>query len=149
VSGTYTNLLNHIVFSTKERAPLIDASLRDELHKYVGGIIRGQRSEPIEIGGMPDHLHVVAKFHPEMSVSAMVRLIKSNSSKWVNERPKKGRFSWQTGYGAFSVSESQLPVVQSYVKNQESHHRKRTFQEEFQTLLDKHGINYEERYLWV
>ena len=101
-----------------------------------------------EIGGMPEHIHVVAKFKAEPSVAEMIKTFKAKSSKWVNERPdQQGRFSWQTGYGAFTVSASQLATVRQYVRNQEEHHRLVSFQEEFVALLKKHGIQYDERYL--
>ena len=149
MASTLTNLLYHIVFSTKHREPLIATELRPELHKYIGGIIRGERGVLLEIGGMPDHLHIVTRFRADVSVAEMLRLIKCNSSKWANERPdKRFRFEWQTGYGAFTVSESQLGSVRNYVRGQEQHHRKMTFQEEFVAMLKKNGIEYDERYLW-
>jgi REP element-mobilizing transposase RayT len=149
MAGTFTNLLHHIVFSTKHRRPLIQPALRDQLYKYIGGIIRGQKGILLEIGGTPDHIHLVAKFKADHSVAEMLRLIKCNSSKWANERPEKtGEFNWQTGYAAFTLSESQLPTVRNYVRNQEEHHRRRTFQEEFLELLKRHGIEYDERYVW-
>jgi putative transposase len=98
---------------------------------------------------MPDHLHIIAKFKPDRSVAEMVRLIKTNSSKWVNERHGDvGRFAWQAGYGAFSVSESQLDALRAYVANQEFHHRTRSFQDEFREFLNKHGIAFDDRYVW-
>ncbi len=98
---------------------------------------------------MADHLHVVVQFGPDVSVSAMVRLAKANSSKWANQRSgRAGQFAWQRGYGAFTVSLSQLAAVRRYVRGQEEHHRKRTFQEEFVGFLHRHGIEFDERYLW-
>jgi putative transposase len=147
--SSYTHLLYHLVFSTKERRPLITPVLREELYPYMGGIVRNQRGILLEIGGMADHVHLVTRFRADVSVADIVRLIKANSSKWINERPDLiSEFAWQTGYGAFTVSESQLSVVRHYVQNQEEHHRKLTFQEEFVSLLKKHGIEYDERYLW-
>ena len=109
---------------------------------WQGGIMLG-------IGGMPDHLHLIAKFKPDRSVAEIVRLIKANSSKWVNDHHgEPGRFAWQAGYGAFSVSLSQLDALRDYVANQQSHHRVRSFQDEFRDFLDKHGIEYDEEYLW-
>jgi len=149
VAATFTNLLYHIVFSTKHRQSLIQLPLRDELYKYIGGIIRGQKGTLLEIGGMPDHIHLGVRFKADHSVAEMLRLIKCNSSKWANERPERAEeFNWQSGYAAFTVSESQLPAVRNYVRNQEEHHRRRTFQEEFLELLKKHGIEYDERYVW-
>ena len=149
MAGTFTNLLYHVIFSTKHRQPIITPDLQPDLYKYIGGIIRGQDGVLFEIGGIRDHVHLVAKFKPDASVAEMVRLIKANSSKWVNERPHPmGRFEWQVGYGASTVSESQLAAVREYVRSQEEHHRTRTFQEEFVEFLKRHGIEYDERYLW-
>jgi putative transposase len=147
--SSYTNLLYHLIFATKDRRPLITPSLRAELYPYIGGIIQHERGVLLEIGGMPDHVHLVARFRADVSVADMLRLIKSNSSKWANERRDlTSGFAWQPGYGAFSVSESQLPEVRQYVQRQEEHHRQITFQEEFVAFLKKHGIEYDERYLW-
>ena len=149
MASTYTNLLYHLVFSTKHRIPLITDDLRPELYAYIGGIIRNKRGVMLEIGGMPDHVHIVAKLKADMSVAEATRFIKSNSSKCVNEKPgRRARFEWQTGYGAFTVSESQIEIVRQYVRGQAEHHRKITFQEEFVQLLKQHGIEYDERYLW-
>jgi putative transposase len=147
--STYSNLLYHIIFSTKRREPLITRALMEELFLYVAGIVRGQNGLPLEIGGMPDHLHLVIRINPDVSVSEIVRLVKANSSNWVNERPDRvGRFAWQRGYGAFSVSFSQLDAVRRYVRTQEKHHHHRTFQEEFVDFLKRHGIEFDECYLW-
>lgn len=147
MAGAYTNLLYHVIFSTKHRKPLITSTA--DLYDYIGGIIRGQKGILLEIGGFTDHLHLVVKLRTDVSVAEMVRLIKCNSSKWMNEqRINADRFEWQTGYGTFTVSTSQLAALREYVQNQESHHRKQTFQEEFVGFLKRHGVEYEERYLW-
>jgi len=149
MASTLTNLLYHIVFSTKNREPIITAPIRENLYRYIGGIIRGEGGVLLEIGGMPDHVHLVVRFKSEPSVATMIKIIKSKSSKWLNEQPKRpGRFEWQRGYAAFTVSVSQLPNVRAYVRNQEQHHRRKTFQEELRALLDRHGVAYEEQYLW-
>ena len=149
MAGTFTNLLYHIIFSTKQRRNLITSALQPELYAYIGGIIRADGGTLLEIGGTSDHIHIVARFKADLSVAHMMQLIKANSSKWANERPGQGtRFAWQTGYAAFTVSESQLTAVRSYVKNQEEHHRKLSFQEELLTLLRKHRIEFDERYVW-
>jgi putative transposase len=149
MAATLTNQLYHIIFSTKDREPLIQESFRDELEKYIAGIVRNDGGILLRIGGMPDHLHLIAKFKPDRSVAEMVRLIKANSSKWVNEcHGEPGRFAWQSGYGAFSVSLSQFDALQAYVANQHEHHRTRTFQDEYRDFLNKHGIEYDERYVW-
>jgi putative transposase len=147
--STHTNLLYHIVFSTKCRIPLITKNIQEELYRYIGGIIRGEGGISLEIGGTIDHIHLLTKFKPAISISEMLARIKANSSKWVNENNMKLRkFGWQEGYGAFSVSESQIGAVGKYIRGQEEHHRKQTFQEEYVALLKRHGIEYDERYLW-
>ena len=150
MSSTLTNLLYHIVFSTKNREPIITKPIRADLFKYIGGIIRAEGGTLLEIGGMSDHIHLVVRFKAEPSVATMVKIIKSKSSKWLNDQPKRpGRFEWQRGYAAFTVSVSQLESVRTYVRNQEQHHRRKTFQDEFRLLLEKHGVVYDERYLWT
>jgi len=147
--SSFTNLVYHVVFSTKNRKPLIHGDLREQLYKYIGGIIRNKRGALLEIGGISDHVHLVAKFRADVSVAQMLQHIKANSSKWANEQPKRpARFAWQTGYSAFSVSESQIEKVRTYVRNQERHHRRVSFQDEFRALLRKHGIEFDETYLW-
>jgi putative transposase len=149
VSSTLTNLLYHIVFSTKNREPIVTAPIRLNLFKYIGGIVRGEGGKLLEIGGMPDHVHLVVRFKAEPSVATMVKIIKSKSSKWLNEQAKRpGRFEWQKGYAAFTVSASQLEAVRLYVRNQEQHHRRKTFQEELRLLLEKNGVEFDELYLW-
>lgn len=149
MGSTFTNLLYHVVYSTKYRHNLITPALQAELYPYIGGIIRENRGSLIEIGGMPDHVHLLALFSPTIAVSDMLRLIKTNSSKWANERPDvAGRFEWQTGYAAFSVSQSQAPRVRQYIQRQQEHHRVHSFKEEFIGLLRKHNIQYDERYLF-
>ena len=149
MAGTFTNLLFHVVFSTKHRQPIITTDLQPELYKYIGGIVRGQDGVLLEIGGIPDHVHLVTKFRADVSVAEMLRLIKANSSKWVNERPHPmGRFEWQAGYGAFSIGESQAPRVIRYIQDQEKHHRRMTFQDEFRKLLTRYRVEFDERYVW-
>ncbi len=150
MAGTYTNLLYHLTFSTEGRRPLISPQLKPDLHAYMGGIVRGEGGSLLEINGTADHVHLLAKLKPSKSVSEMLNRIKARSSKWANEEKMKMRkFGWQDGFAAFSVSESQAESVRRYIRNQESHHQRKSFQDEFRTLLDKHGIDYEERYLWV
>ena len=149
MAGTYTNLLYHLVFSTQDRLPLVSRELQPDLYAYIGGIVRGEGGTLLEIGGMPDHVHLLAKFKPTVSIADMLRQIKTNSSKWVTEEKLKWRkFGWQDGYGAFSVSESQIGTVRQYIQQQEQHHRGRSYQDEFRELLERHGIDYDERYLW-
>ena len=149
MSGTYTNLIYHIVFSTKQRRGLITTTLEDELYKYIGGIIRNLDGTCLKINGMTDHIHILAKLPPKIAVSDALREIKSNSSKWVNES-KSGlhQFGWQDGYAAFSISKSQIESARKYIRDQKEHHAGRDFKSELIALLDKHEIEYDERYIW-
>ena len=145
MANTYSKLIYHIIFRTKAREP----RLCRDLYAYIGGIVRAQKCMMVEIGGMPDHVHLVIRTRPNLSVSEIVRLVKANSSKWVNERPDTvGRFAWQDGYGAFSVSLSQLSGVCEYVRRQAEHHRTRSFAEEYVEFLRRHEIEFDESYLW-
>ena len=148
MASTLTNVLVHFVFSTKDRTPAIAEELREELYSYIGGILRNERCRLLAIGGIPDHIHLLVRLHPDVAVSEAVRKIKANSSRWMNQKGNgRRRFAWQTGYGAFSVSESQVKVVERYIASQEEHHRKRSFQEEYLELLQKHGLDFDERYV--
>jgi REP-associated tyrosine transposase len=146
---SYVSSYFHCVFSTKERRPIIPPDLAARLWPFLGGIARQNQMKAIEIGGMPDHVHVLLSLPSTISISKALQLIKGGSSKWVHETfPEHRLFGWQAKYGAFSVSVSQLDKTIAYIKNQERHHRKLTFQEEFLALLKKHGIAYDERYIW-
>jgi REP element-mobilizing transposase RayT len=139
----------HIIFSTKNRAPLISADLQPRLFAYMGGIAASEGNVLVAAGGIPDHVHLLVSLSREIAVAAAVRLLKANSSKWIHETfPELQHFSWQAGYGAFAVSYSHLDRVKRYLANQEEHHRKQTFQEEFVAFLRRHKIPYDERYLW-
>ena len=145
---TFSKLLFHIIFSTKERMPYL-GPLREDLFPYMGGIIRGIRGKAININGANDHVHILTFLPTNVSVAEAVRTIKANSSKWVHETRRERRaFGWQAGYSAFSVSESNLEHVSKYIDGQEEHHRKRSFQEELMALLKKHNLPYDERYVW-
>jgi putative transposase len=140
---TYSNLLYHFVFSTRQRIPLINDALRGPLYDYIGGIVRQNGGSLLEIGGVPDHVHLLVKLKTDPSVATVVQRIKGKSSKWVNDSghlPEE--FRWQQGYGAFSVSESGVERVRRYLRNQERHHRKVTFLDELITLLERHRIPY-------
>ncbi len=147
--SSFTNLLYHIVYSTKHRQPLIALNWQDNLHKYIGGIIRERDGIAIEIGGMPDHVHILAKLSPKRAIMDVLRDIKAGSSKWANESGHvRGRFEWQTGYGAFSVSHSQVSRVVEYIHTQAEHHRATTFQDEFLAMLRRHEIEFDMRYVF-
>ena len=146
--NTYTNLLFHIVYSTKYRKPLITPNLQDDLYGYIGGIIREEKGILLTAGGMADHVHLLARLPPTTAVSDMLRLIKTNSSKWASERDDVRYFEWQAGYAAFSVSESQTDRVRGYIQTQEEHHRRQSFKDEYLGLLRKHNIEFDERYVF-
>jgi REP element-mobilizing transposase RayT len=144
---SYTNLLYHIVYATKERAPLITNPLRLRLHEYLGGTVRGLGGTALEINGTNNHVHVLAKLRPTISVSDFLSKLKSGSSGFA-KRQTAGRFAWQARYGAFTVSESQVERVRKYILNQEEHHRKHSFEEEFRALLLAHHIDFDEAHPW-
>lgn len=139
MAKTYTKLLYHIVFSTKDRVPLITGEIRDRLYPYLGGVIRGEKGSLMEIGGVADHVHLLARFGAAIAISEMVKRIKGNSSHWLNQELGIW-FAWQSGYGAFTVSESQVAAVRKYIQRQEEHHKRVSFKDELISLLRKHGI---------
>ncbi|HEY5297786.1 MAG TPA: IS200/IS605 family transposase [Verrucomicrobiae bacterium] len=146
---SYVSSYFHCVFSTKERRPLITPELRERLWPFLGGIARQNKMKAVEIGGVADHVHLLLSLPATIPISKAMQLIKGGSSKWVHETfPNQRLFSWQEEYGAFSVSVSQLDKTIAYIRGQPEHHRKLTFQEEFLMLLKKHGVEYDERYLW-
>jgi putative transposase len=146
---SYISSYFHCVFSTKQRQRIITPELRERLWPFLGGIARQNKMKAIEIGGVEDHVHVLLSLPSTIAISKAVQLIKGGSSKWVHENfPEHRLFSWQEKYGAFSASMSQLDSIIEYIRNQEAHHRAMTFQEEFLTLLKKHQIEYDERYIW-
>jgi REP-associated tyrosine transposase len=148
MSHTYSNLLVHIIFGTQERRPTIAAEIRPDLFAYTGGIVRGLHGRALVVGGTNDHVHVMMRLPQHASVAGVVRVVKTNSSRWIHEKwPERASFSWQTGYGAFSVSESAAAAVIKYISEQPKHHRHWSFQEEFVAFLKKNGIEYDERYV--
>ena len=146
---TYTDLLFHVNFSTKDRAPLLDAELKPRLFPYLGGIIRELGGSALLINGPSDHVHILVSLSAKTALSEIVGKVKANSSGWVHrEFPEKQTFAWQTGYAAFSVSHSQKESVLDYIAKQEEHHRKMSFQDELIRFLKKHEVEYDEKYLW-
>src|SRR5438477_3078518 len=144
---SYISSYHHCVFSTKERRPLIPPELRERLWPFLGGIARQNQMKAVEIGGMPDHVHVLLSLPSSLSIAKALQLLKGGSSKWVHDTfPEHRLFGWQVKYGAFSVSVSQLEKTIDYIRTQEPHHRKMTFQDEFLALLKRHHIAYDERY---
>ncbi len=149
MSHSYVSNLMHCTFSTKNRHPFIDSDLESRLWPYLGGIARENRIRALAIGGTADHVHVLLSLPGMTSFAKAVQLMKGGSSKWINDALQRQRkFAWQEGYGAFSVSASQVPKIIAYIKNQKEHHRKKSFQEEFLELLERHGIEYDQRYVF-
>jgi REP element-mobilizing transposase RayT len=142
-------VLVHVVFSTKDREPLLDDSTRWELHEYVGGIVRKIGGDLLSAGSVADHIHLLIA-HPRTCAPAdLVQEIKTGSSKWLKTRgPRYATFHWQSGYGIFSVSPSHRAALEIYIAGQAEHHRVVTFQDEYRKLLQKYGIEFDERYVW-
>lgn len=152
MANTFSQIYIHIVFSVKGRQNLIQTKWKDELHKYICGIVNGKEQKVYAIGGVADHIHILISIKPNVAISDLVRDIKANSSKWINEkRFLIGKFQWQEGFGAFSYAQSQLDTVIAYINNQEQHHKKKTFKEEYTEMLQKYNIDYDEKYLfeWI
>jgi REP element-mobilizing transposase RayT len=146
---SYVRSYYHGVFSTKERRNLISLELRERLYPFLGGLARQHRMKILEIGGMPDHVHCLLTLPSTLSLAKALQRLKGSSSKWVHDTfPEHRLFGWQIKYGAFGVSVSLLDKIVQYIRNQQEHHRKITFQEEFLALLKKHGVEFDERYLW-
>lgn len=150
MSQSYTNLLYHIVFSTKDRQPLLKGEFKHRLYDYLGGSVRRQGGIALAINGTADHVHLLVKLKPDKALSAVLRDLKANASGWMHEIfPTLKDFSWQRGYSAFSVSVSQVDKVRNYIANQEAHHSKRSFRDEFIALLVANKVEFEEKYLDV
>ncbi len=147
MSHSLVDSKHHIVFSTKYRLPLITAELQPQLYAYIGGIIRNKGGQMIEIGGIEDHVHILARLHQTRSLAAMVGAIKSNSSSFGKDKLGNPAFGWQMGYGAFSVSESRVLRVRLYIQRQKEHHRRMTYEEEVRGLCRRHGIKFDESFL--
>jgi putative transposase len=149
MANTFTSLNYHVIFSTKNREPWISHDVEERIWKFLGGIAREKEMKALRIGGMPDHVHLALSLPAKLSVSEALRLLKGGSSKWIKDGlPNMQGFGWQDGYGAFSVSKSNLPDVMDYIRNQREHHRVKTFQQEFLAFLVRHELKYDEKYLW-
>ena len=144
---TYSNLLYHLVFSTKDRIPFISKDIRQDMHAYIGGTIAGIGGIPLEVGGIDDHLHSLVRLRPRTSVADFLMELKPSITEWAKDNIDE-RFEWQRGYGAFSVSERDVESVRRYIQNQELHHSKMTFDDEFRMMLRIARIDFDERYLW-
>lgn len=149
MAGTFVALYCHVVFSTKDRRPFINDDLRPRLHEYLGGTIRGQKSQSIIVGGTADHVHLLMGLNKQLAISAAMAEIKANSSRWVHETfPDLWEFAWQPGYGAYSLHQDGLEKVRRYIEGQEAHHREVPFEEEFRRFLDRLGMVYDPELLW-
>ena len=150
MAQSLTKIIVHAVFCTKNREPLLTTAVRNDLFAYIVGILNSLDCITLAINGTEDHVHGLIVMSKTISLSKMMEEMKGGSSRWLNSHvATKGRFAWQAGYGAFSVSESQIPRVINYIEGQEEHHRKTTFQDELLVLLKKHQIEFDERYLWT
>ncbi len=148
MAHTYSSLLAHVVFSTKHRAAMIGDELKPKLHAYIGGLVRELGGKALAINGTADHVHILLRLPPNVPMSEAMRVVKANSCRWVHEnRPARASFGWQTGYAVFSMSESNRQTVIEYITNQERHHCKMSFQEEYLAFLEKHGIEFDERFV--
>ncbi len=142
-------LLIHVIFSTKDRAPLLSSAIRPLLHAYLATVARNADCECYRVGGVADHVHLAIRQSRTITVAKLVEELKTSSSKWLKtQSPDLTGFSWQRGYGAFSVGPANLDDLRLYIDNQAEHHRTRTFQEEYRNFLTKYGIEYDERYVW-
>lgn len=147
--NTYSQILIHVIFCVKGRAILIDKKWRGDLHRYISGIITSKGQKSIIVNGVSDHVHCFIGLKPSMNLSELIREVKNNSSKYINEKQfVKGKFQWQEGFGAFSYATSQVKNVYNYILNQEEHHKKSSFKEEYLDLLDNYEIDYDEKYLF-
>ena len=150
MANTYSQLYIHIVFAIKGRQNLISANRKEEIYKYITGIVTNKGQKLIAINGMPDHIHILIGLKPDKSISDLVRDIKSNSSKFINDKKWiNGKFEWQTGFGAFSYNHSQLTNVINYIQRQEEHHKIKTFKEEYIDFLKLFNVEFKDEYLFL
>lgn len=142
-------LLTHIVFSTKDRDPVLDATVRPALYAYLATVARNMDCECFHVGGVADHVHLAVRLSRTITMAQLIGKLKTSSSKWLKtQSPALAAFAWQRGYGAFSVGPSDINALLHYIDTQEEHHRTRTFQDEYRDFLKKYGIEYDERYVW-
>lgn len=147
MANTYTQIHIHFVFAVKFRQAVIHNEWREELYKYIGGIIRNNNHKLLAINGVSDHIHILVGIRPAQSISDLMKYIKQDSSKWINQSKfSQTHFEWQEGYGAFSYSKSQLLTVVNYIQNQEAHHKKKTFREEYLDFLEKFEVDFDEKF---
>jgi REP element-mobilizing transposase RayT len=146
--NTYSQIYFHYVFSPKYRHSLINSEVEEEIYKYISGITKNRDQKLISINGMPDHIHLLVRLRPSIAPSKFIQTIKTNSSRWINEKAFfKNKFAWQVGGGVFSVSHRNIPDLKIYIENQKEHHKKVSFREEYIKLLKHYGVSFEEKYL--
>jgi putative transposase len=149
MASTFTNLIYHIVFSTKFRRSTIATAWQPQLYEYLGGILRERDGICLQIGGMPDHVHILAKLSPKIAIMDVLRDVKAVSSKWINDqRYMQDNFEWQIGYGAFSVSRSNVKSMQQYIQDQATHHQRLSFKAEFIAFLRRHEVDFDLKYVF-
>jgi putative transposase len=149
MANTFSQIYIHTVFAVSNRQSLIKSEFKEELYKYITGIVKNQRQKLISINGMPDHVHILIGLKPAMALADLVQEIKTDSTNFVNrKRLVHGRFSWQEGYGAFSYGHSQLDTIIRYIQNQETHHQQRPFKDEYLSLLRKFDIGFEDKFVF-
>ena len=146
--STHTSLYFHLVFSTKNRLPLITGEWKEKMHAYLGGIVRNQKGVALAVGGVENHVHLLVSLNATHCLSDFMRELKASSSGWIHREIGLKNFAWQVGYGAFTVSPNNLERVKNYVLHQEEHHKKQTFEKEYVGLLKASGVEYDEKYLW-
>ncbi len=148
MANTFTQIYLQLVFAVQERISLIRSEWKDELYKYITGIVQNNKHKLIAINGMPDHIHILIGYKPHQLIPDLLKDMKGYSSKWINTKGfVNGRFRWQEGYGAFSYSHSQIDNVVTYIMNQEQHHKKKRFHEEYMELLKRFNVQYDEKYI--
>ena len=149
MAGTFSKIYYHIIFSTRGRAPFLQKNIKSEVNNYICGIVKSEEGFVYAIGGTADHVHLLCSLPSKKSISEMLQRIKGHSSKWINENTAcDQKFNWQNGYGIFTVSHSQVDSVKKYILNQESHHKKISFKDEFRILLEKHDVDFKEEHIW-
>lgn len=149
MAHSISRILLHVIFSTKNREPWLDPAIRPRLHSYLAGAIRALNAKAYRVGGVAEHVHVACQIPRTIQVSKLLESIKASSSKWLKQQsPIYNGFTWQSGYGAFSIGPSQFNTLLAYIENQEEHHRFRTFEEEYIDFLNQHGIRYDAQHLW-
>ena len=148
MGSTHSNLLFHLIFRTRKSSALIDPTIQKVLYPYIDGIVKGEKADLLAIGGIEDHIHLLIRLRPTHHIPDIVRRIKGNSSKWINEKwADRERFAWQRGYGIFSVSESNSMSIKKYIDRQEAHHKRMSFRHEYLIPLEKHPIEFDENFL--